>query len=108
MASVDRAIENLIATYAELVDSGDFAGVGALLADATFTGSGAPVSGADAIVQMFHDMLIVYGDGTPRTKHVTTNVSVEVDEEAGTAAARSYVTVDLTGDLSGHLRQARH
>ena len=32
-----RAIENLIATYAELVDGGDFAGVGNLLADATFT-----------------------------------------------------------------------
>jgi len=141
----DRAIENLIATYAELVDDGDFAGLGALLADATFTGSGAPVSGADAIEQMFRDMLIVYADGTPRTKHVTTNLIVDVDEEAGTATARSYVTVfqarpglalqaimsgryqdrferrgghwhfterrvriDLTGDLSGHLRQARH
>jgi hypothetical protein len=34
-----RAIENLIATYAELVDDGDFAGVGILLADATFTGA---------------------------------------------------------------------
>lgn len=33
-----RAIENLIASYAELVDHGDFAGVGVLLADATFTG----------------------------------------------------------------------
>jgi hypothetical protein len=38
-----RAIENLIATYAELVDDGDFAGVGILLADATLTGS-APMS----------------------------------------------------------------
>ncbi|MGD0557823.1 MAG: nuclear transport factor 2 family protein [Streptosporangiaceae bacterium] len=91
--SSDRAIENLIATYAELVDNGDFAGLGALLADATFTGSGASVSGADAIEQMFRNMLIVYDDGTPRTKHVTTNVIVDVDEEAGTAAARSYVTV---------------
>jgi hypothetical protein len=33
-----RAIERLIATYAELVDDGDFAAVGRLLADATFTG----------------------------------------------------------------------
>src|ERR1700691_6241206 len=144
--STGRAIENLIATYAELVDSGDFAGLGALLADATFIGSGAQVSGAAAIEQMFRDMLIVYDDGTPRTKHVTTNVII--DEGAGTgtgtATARSYVTVlqarpglmlkaimsgryqdrferrdghwrfterqvrvDLAGDLSGHLRQAR-
>jgi ketosteroid isomerase-like protein len=139
-----RAIENLIATYAELVDHADFAGLGALLADATFTGSGAPVSGAIAIEQMFRDMLVVYDDGTPRTKHVTTNIIIDADEQAGTAAARSYVTVfqarsglalqaimsgryqdrfvrrdghwrfterrvriDLVGDLSGHLRQAR-
>ncbi|SEB29390.1 nuclear transport factor 2 family protein [Streptomyces melanosporofaciens] len=88
-----RAIENLIARYAELVDYGDFAGLGTLLADATFTGVGEPVSGRDAIEKMFHDTLIVYADGTPRTQHVTTNVAIEVDEQAGTAVSRSYVTV---------------
>jgi len=88
-----RAVENLIARYAELVDDGDFAGLGALLADATFTGSGEPVRGRDAVEKMFRDTLIVYADGTPRTQHVTTNVAVEVDEQAGTAVARSYVTV---------------
>ena len=36
-ASSYRAIENLIATYAELVDGRDFAGIGASLADASFT-----------------------------------------------------------------------
>ena len=91
--SSDRAIENLIAAYAELVDDGDFAGLGALLADATFTGSGAPVSGPDAIETMFRDMLIVYADGTPRTRHVTTNVAIDVDEDAGTAVSRAYFTV---------------
>jgi hypothetical protein len=64
-----RAIERLITTYAELVDDGDFAGLGALLAGATFTGGGGPVSGADAIEKMFQDTLIVYDDGTPRTRH---------------------------------------
>jgi hypothetical protein len=39
-----RAIENLIASYAELVDHGDFAGVGVLLAYATFTGAAGDVS----------------------------------------------------------------
>ncbi|MFF8910711.1 nuclear transport factor 2 family protein [Streptomyces olivaceoviridis] len=92
-ASSHRTIENLIARYAELVDDGDFAGLGRLLADATFTGSGEPVSGSDAIEKMFHDTLIVYADGTPRTQHVTTNIAIEVDEQAGTAEARSYVTV---------------
>ncbi|MFD7135230.1 nuclear transport factor 2 family protein [Streptomyces sp. NPDC059894] len=95
-----RAVENLIARYAELADDGDFAGLGVLLADAVFTGSGAPVTGRDAIDQMFRDTLIVYADGTPRTQHVVTNVAVEVDEAAGTAHARSRVTVlQATPDL---------
>ena len=138
------AIQNLIVTYAELVDDGDFAGLGALLADATFTGGGGPVSGPDAIEKMFRDMLIVYDDGTPRTKHITTNIAIEVDEQAGTAVSRAYFTVlqalpglalqpiasgryrdrfeccdeqwrfaerrvlvDLTGDVSRHLRHPK-
>ena len=87
-----RAIENLIASYAELVDDGDFAGVGMLLADATFIGAAGPVTGRDAIERMLRDSLIVYDDGTPRTKHVTTNIAIEIDEEAGRADSRSYFT----------------
>jgi hypothetical protein len=82
----------LVATYAELVDYGDFAAVGLLLADATFTGGAGSVSGRDAIEKMLRDNVIVYDDGTPRTKHVTTNLAIEVDEEGGTAMARSYFT----------------
>jgi hypothetical protein len=57
-----RAIERLIATYAELVDDGDFAAVGLLLADATFCGR-------RRVERMLVDNIIVYDDGTPRTKH---------------------------------------
>ena len=88
-----RAIERLIATYAELVDDGDFAAVGRLLSDATFTGSAGSVTGRDAIETMLRDHAIVYDDGTPRTKHVTTNLAVEVDEDEGTAVSHSYFTV---------------
>jgi 3-phenylpropionate/cinnamic acid dioxygenase small subunit len=87
-----RKIANLIAAYAELVDDGDFPAVGLLLGDATFTGGSGSVSGRDAIERMLWDNVIVYDDGTPRTKHVTTNLAVEVDEKAGTAVSRSYFT----------------
>jgi len=87
-----RTIETLIATYAEFVDDGDFAAVGLLLADATFTSGAGSVSGRDAIEKMLRDNVIVYDDGTPRTKHVTTNLAIEVDEGAGTAVSRSYFT----------------
>jgi 3-phenylpropionate/cinnamic acid dioxygenase small subunit len=87
-----RAIESLIATYAELVDDGDFAAVGLLLADAAFSGGAGSVSGRGAIEKMLRDNVIVYDDGTPRTKHVTTNLAIKVDERAGTASSRSYFT----------------
>jgi 3-phenylpropionate/cinnamic acid dioxygenase small subunit len=90
--SSHRAIECLIATYAELVDDGDFAAVGRLLADATFAGGAGAVTGGDAIEKMLRDIVILYDDGTPRTKHVTTNLAIEVDEDAGTAVSRAYFT----------------
>jgi hypothetical protein len=74
------------------VDDGDFAGVGVLLADATLTGGSGSVSGAAAIEKMLQDKVIIYEDGTPRTKHVTTNIAIEIDQEAGTAVSRSYFT----------------
>jgi len=46
-----------------------------------------------AIEEMFHDTVIVYEDGTPRTKHVATNIIIDLDGDTGTATARSYVTV---------------
>ncbi|HEX4672234.1 MAG TPA: nuclear transport factor 2 family protein [Solirubrobacteraceae bacterium] len=87
-----RAIEKLIYTYAELVDGGDFAAVGRLFTDARFTGARGSVTGQDAIERMLSEQVILYEDGTPRTKHVTTNVVIEIDEEASTAVSRSYFT----------------
>ena len=92
-ASACRAIENLIATYAEQVDGGEFAAVGKLLEHAIFTGSAGSASGAEVIEKMLRDNVIVYEDGTPRTKHVVTNIAIEVDAQADTASARSYFAV---------------
>ncbi|MHB9756456.1 nuclear transport factor 2 family protein [Streptomyces sp. BYX5S] len=89
-----RAVENLIATYAELVDTGDLAGAGRLFTEGVFVGSdGTEFVGSEAVEGMLRDRVIVYGDGTPRTHHVTTNINVEVDERDRVAAARSYVTI---------------
>ena len=96
-SSSHRAIGNLITTYAELVDEGDFAGLGTLLvgdnpSSARYVEMKVEECGPAAIEKMFRDTVIVYDDGTPRTKHVTTNIAIEVDEEAGTAVSRSYFT----------------
>jgi hypothetical protein len=92
----DSAVQlgNLVARYAELLDGGDFDGVGDLLGRAA-VGSvdGSPLTGRDALVALFTSTTRRYPDGTPGTKHVTTNLILEIDEGAGTASARSYFTV---------------
>jgi len=88
-------IQNLVHRYAELIDLGDFDAVGALLGHAE-VGSGdhpGSLTGADAVTAMFTSTTRRYPDGTPRTKHVTTNLILEIDDEAGTATGRSYFTV---------------
>jgi ketosteroid isomerase-like protein len=90
-----EAITTLIYTYAERIDLGDFDGVADLFAQATLTfeGFGEAVSGRDAIAGLYQRTTRRYEDGTPRTKHVMTNVMVEVDDEGTAATSRSYFTV---------------
>jgi len=88
-------IQNLVHRYAELIDLGDFAALGELLGRAD-VGSGehpGSLTGPEAVTAMFTSTTRRYPDGTPRTKHVTTNLIVEIDDDAGTAASRSYFTV---------------
>ena len=49
------------------------------------------VEGARAMYEM--STRLYEDDGTPKTKHITTNAIIEVDEEAGTATSRSYFCV---------------
>lgn len=93
---VRSAIERIVYGYAERVDAGDFEGLAALFAHATYKGGGPDdpgVVGTDAVLAIQERMVRRYPDGTPRTKHVTTNLVIDADEEAGTASARSYFTV---------------
>jgi 3-phenylpropionate/cinnamic acid dioxygenase small subunit len=93
-------VANLVYRYAELIDNGDFAGIGELFADATIeTGEGVVYRGRDEIREMYEQWTRRYPDnGTPHTRHVTTNPILEVDEGAGTATCRSYVVVFQSTD----------
>jgi 3-phenylpropionate/cinnamic acid dioxygenase small subunit len=91
----DRAaITALIHEYAERLDAGDLDGVAALFEHASWgsPGRGEPLRGA-AAVRRGYDGVIIHENGTPETKHVISNVTVELDEPAATASARSYFTV---------------
>ena len=95
MTDAAMQIQNLIHRYAELVDLGDFAGLGELLAHAEVGDANSPeaLTGADAVEAMFTRTTRRYPDGTPHTKHVTTNLILDIDTDAGHATARSYWTV---------------
>lgn len=89
-----REIENLIYAYAERIDSGDLAGVAELFRHGRIQAApGVMFEGADEVRGMYEGSTRLHDDGTPRTRHVTTNVTVEVDDGAPIATARSYYTV---------------
>ena len=90
-----EAIAALVYAYAERIDGGDFEGVADLLADAEVTAEGTDRRwrGRDEVLRLYESGTRRHADGTPRTKHVTTNLVVDVDDVSGTATARSYYTV---------------
>ena len=87
-----EAIRALIHRYAELIDLGDLDAVAALFTHGTWSspGRGTPLQGAEQ-VRHAYDGVILY-DGIPSTKHVISNVTIEIADGA-TATARSYFTV---------------
>jgi len=98
MADSARAIENLLYTYAERIDGGDLEGLADLFAHGCIlpTPSGSrttAIAGRDGVLGMYRAVTRLYADGTPRTRHVTTNAIIEVDHQLGTASARSSYTV---------------
>jgi 3-phenylpropionate/cinnamic acid dioxygenase small subunit len=133
-------VEALLARYAECIDAGDFDGVGELFPDGSLSGpDGKPFArGKEQVATFFRSNTILY-DGSPRTKHLVTNIAI--DESALTARSSCLVlqaapdgslqpiitgryddtfvrdaegrlrfkdrrfSVDVTGDLSRHLRR---
>ncbi|WP_219209403.1 nuclear transport factor 2 family protein [Variovorax boronicumulans] len=49
--------------------------------------------GAAAVEALAREALRIHGDGTPRTRHVITNLILEIDEAGTRAQSRAYYTV---------------
>lgn len=95
LIDADRAaITALICGYAEMIDDGDFEGIGELFAHATIGAYGDTrgVTGTEAAIRLYESTTRRYPEGTPRTHHVTTNLIADPDG-AGRARSRSYFTV---------------
>jgi hypothetical protein len=90
-------ITALIHEYAFRLDAGDFDGVAELFANAELRSTRHDrVRRGKAEARTLYDSVVVYDDGTPRTLHQLTNVTVAVSGEGATA--RTYFTVlQVTG-----------
>ena len=96
------AITNELYRYAELIDAGRFSELGELMEHCAFRygeqGAEGP-AGAAAIAESYRSTVEIYPDGTPRTRHVTTNPIIELDGDV--ARVRSVYTVMQQAPESG-------
>jgi len=89
MADSAAQIAAMVYRYCELFDTGQFDQFAAQFEHGQWHRA---EPGAAAARQWIDEQVLLY-DGLPRTRHLTTNLTVEVDEQAGSAVARSYITV---------------
>ena len=109
MSEAHEAIRNLLGRYCELMDAGHFAGLAELFAHATLADEHGNVfaTGADEMRVMWERQTMLYDvdaraghDGSPRTRHVTANPVIDVDDSMGVAqVSSSYVVFQGTDDL---------
>ncbi len=93
MTAEDRdEIENLLARYCETYDAGDFVAYAALFRHGRVAGPTGAFETPEEIVA-YHTANCRLYDGSPMTRHVTSNIEIHVDEAVRTATARSYVTI---------------
>jgi hypothetical protein len=90
------AIARLVFGYAERLDAGDLEGMAQLFEHASFRSVGASgisaMTGSNEILAGFANS-VRRDDGTPATKHVTTNLIVDEEPDGRRATARSVFTV---------------
>lgn len=91
MSEPYEEIRNLLGTYCERIDAGDFAALGELFADgALLDEHGAEIArGADQVAALYTRITRLY-DGSPRTRHMVAAPVIELDGDTATCRS-SYV-----------------
>ena len=92
-------IAALVHRYAELIDAGDMDGVVAMFAAATWRSdaSGTVLRTPEEIREVY-DRIVLYEDGTPKTRHLMNNLIIEMEDGADDATARCSYTVLQGGE----------
>ena len=94
-------IRSLLGRYCHLVDAGDFAGVGALLADAALcTEDGTPIAcGAAEVAALYEGLVARHEDDTPCTQHMVANTDLAPGPDGTMTARSSYVVLQALPEL---------
>lgn len=94
-------IRGLLGTYCRLIDAGDFAGVGQLMADAVLmTDDGTVVAtGADEVANLYRGIVTLHEDGTPGTQHIVVNTTLEEIDGGAIRAQSAYVVFQAVAGL---------
>jgi hypothetical protein len=90
----EHEIAKIIYGYADALDTGDFERLGGYFRKGRVRvdGQDGSYEGTDGVLEMFRQYTRFY-DGIPSTKHVTTNLMIDVDDSGRSATAKSYFTV---------------
>jgi hypothetical protein len=90
----EHEIAKIVYGYADALDTGDFERLGEYFrrGRVRVDGSDDVYEGTDGVLGMFRAFTRFY-DGIPSTKHVTTNLMIDVDDSGRSATAKSYFTV---------------
>jgi hypothetical protein len=94
MTDPREAILQLMNEYCYRIDSGDLQGFADLFEQGTWLVQGDPNGGdtGSAAVMETLGNIILY-DGKPCTKHVMSNIQLDIDEDNNSARAQCYITV---------------
>jgi 3-phenylpropionate/cinnamic acid dioxygenase small subunit len=103
-AEARDAISKLIYGYAEAIDGGDFERIARMFAHAVIRSDGGEFRGVDEVRAMYRRFTTLYDSAgrkcgpevrgaTPRTRHVTTNLMIDLSDDLRSAGARCYFTV---------------
>lgn len=95
-------IRGLLGAYCRLIDAGDFAGVGALMADAVLRTEDGTVlaTGADEVEGLYAGLVRLHEDGTSGTQHVVANTTFgEPAADGSITATSAYLVFQAVADV---------